>query len=230
MSNTRAARPLLVDGLLAVPGLERVLDRVGAVAGVALGAEAVHVGAVAEAEVVLLALGLGGLLAPLLDEGLRVAGVRGDHAAEVVDPRHHVGGAPAVAGHRARVALGLEQRHHRLARAHAQVVGVDDHPLGDQPPDQVLAQVGESAGVAARAVRIDRRHAHRQQVLDRVAEQVVVVVVVQTGLLAVDLVGRAGTGLHLPVLAGGELVAVVHDRAGRARCRRPRRPARCRTC
>ena len=199
-------------------GLEGIGDRVGAVAGPALGAEAVHVGAPAEAEVDL-AVAQRPQEAPLVDEALRVAGVGGDDAAELVDPRVGDLVGPAVAGDDARVAVGLEHVEHLGAGDGAEVVGVDDHPLRDQAADGVAAEVGESPRVAVGRRGIERRRARRRERLEAVGDHAVGVV---RGELRV-VVGPALAGLHLPELAGLEEVGAVDDDPGLAGV--PRDPA-----
>ena len=90
------AAALLLDRDLPVERLERVADRVRAVAGRALGAEAVHVRAPPDA-LVEARVAHREPLAPLRHEVLRRARVGRDEAAEPVDPRDRVRRAPGVA-------------------------------------------------------------------------------------------------------------------------------------
>ena len=153
---------------------------------------------------------------PLVDEALGVARVRGDDAAELVDPRQRRRGAPAVRGDHARVVERLDQVERGVAALDAHVVGVEDHPLLRHPADRELAELGQAERVAERALGIDRQDAARHELLDHVARDRVVVVDLDRSRRVVVLVGWALAGLEIPEPARRVEVAEVDQRAGRA--------------
>ena len=149
------ARPLALEGHLAVVGLERVGH--GGRAGRsrrALVGEAAEVGAPAPAERVL-AVALRSVLLPRLHVLGRRARVREGHAAELADARPVARVHPAVRRDDPGVLARAGERDRLLDRLLAHVVGVDDHPLVHHPALDVLARA-RSARACCSAAQADR--------------------------------------------------------------------------
>ena len=211
------ARALAVDHLLAVEGTEGVGDR-AALAAAGCRAEAVEVGADADAEEVT-RVPVAADLAHVLGELIGPAVGGSDHAAQLDDalPGRVVG--PGVAREHSRVALGLEQRHGLVAADGAHVVDVHDHLALHHAADEVRAQVGQALDVAMRGRRVHGHRPSREEVAEALAQQLVTAVAGGAGDLG--LVARGPpAGLDLPELSGLVRVGRVDRRTQGARIER----------